>query len=147
MEPQTNNEPVDSSETEEQDEPVNSEETGKKEHEMGGGAPSTDVSENKAFAILGYILPFLFFLPLLNEKTKNVPFARFHANQQLILLIVIFVVYFLQSTLYMMFMSLGIFLIQVLNMVILVMAVIGIWNAYKGEMKELPFIGHFKILK
>ena len=47
------------------------------------------ISDHKMYAILGYILPFLFFLPLLSESSKNNPFARFHANQQLILLIIL----------------------------------------------------------
>ena len=50
-----------------------------------GGNP--DVDNNKALAIVGYIIPILFFIPLLNESSKNSPFAKFHANQQLVLLI------------------------------------------------------------
>jgi uncharacterized membrane protein len=30
---------------------------------------------------------------------------------------------------------------------LLALVVIGVIHAYKGEMKELPFIGQFKILK
>ena len=59
--------------------------------------PSEDNSEYRTFAVLGYVLPFLFFLPLLNDKTKAVPYVRFHANQQLILLIVVIALNFLSN--------------------------------------------------
>ncbi|MEY3784338.1 MAG: hypothetical protein RLZZ230_660 [Candidatus Parcubacteria bacterium] len=111
-----------------------------------GGATS-DVSEYRTFAILGYILPFLFFLPLLDEKTKNVPYVRFHANQQLILLILSVGIYLLSGPLFMVFFALGIFLMQLINVAVLVLAVLGAVRAYNGEMKELPLIGHFRLLK
>ena len=131
MEPQNNEDKVNS----------NNEET-KEEKEL-----PTDVAEARTFAILGYILPFLFFLPLINDSLKNVPYARFHANQQLILLIICLAAMFLHNILYMGLMGLGLLIIQVINLAILVLAIIGIINAYKGEMKELPFVGNFRILK
>ena len=54
-------------------------------------APVTNadsVGDNKLFAILGYILPFLFFIPMLNESSKHNAFARTHADQQLTLLVI-----------------------------------------------------------
>jgi len=54
---------------------------------------------------------------------------------------------FLHNILYMGLMGLGLLIIQVINLAILVLAIIGIINAYKGEMKELPFVGNFRILK
>ena len=48
---------------------------------------STDAEKNKVMAIVGYILPILFFVPLLSEESKKSPFAKFHANQQLNLLL------------------------------------------------------------
>lgn len=45
-------------------------------------ANSTDAEKNKVMAIVGYILPILFFIPLVSDA-KNSPFAKFHANQQL----------------------------------------------------------------
>ena len=38
-------------------------------------------------------------------------------------------------------------IISLLNIVILVFAIIGIINAAKGEMKELPLVGKFRIIK
>ena len=49
-------------------------------------ADSTDVEKNKALAIVGYIIPILFFIPLVTDA-KNSPYAKFHANQQLNLLL------------------------------------------------------------
>ena len=46
----------------------------------------SDAEKNKAMAIVGYIIPILFFIPLVTDA-KNSPFAKFHANQQLNLLI------------------------------------------------------------
>jgi len=45
-----------------------------------------DVQTYKVQAVLPYILPILFFLPIISEK--NSAFCKFHANQQLAWLIV-----------------------------------------------------------
>jgi uncharacterized membrane protein len=134
MEPQTHNEPVGNTTAPSAGEATSSAPT-----------PAQDLSEHRTFAILGYILPFLFFIPLLDEKTKNVPYVRFHANQQLILLIIWAGVYLLSGSFY----GFGLFytLVQILNIALIVLMIIGAINAYKNEMKELPFVGQFKILK
>ena len=139
MEPQTNNE-----------EPAQSSgvpETPKSEGEQSQSNTSADLSEYRTFAILGYIIPFLFFLPLLDEKTKNVPYARFHANQQAILLVVGLGASVLYNFLFGMLMSIGYILMNVSNLAILALMVIGVYNAYNNKMKELPFVGQFRILK
>ena len=142
MEPQTNNnEQVEATEVPASAAPV----TEDKKDETNG--PSQDMSAYRTFAILGYILPFLFFLPLIDDKTKNVPYVRFHANQQLILLITAFAVYVLSGFLIGPLMMLGYYAMQILNFALLALAVIGAINAYKGETKELPFVGQFRILK
>ena len=113
------------------------------------GAPAADgVSEHKLYAILGYILPFLFFLPLMQESSKNNAFARFHANQQLILLILWIGVQFVLSNVLYMVMSMGAYAIMpILNLAILVLAIMGIVHAAQGQMKELPVVGKFRLLK
>ncbi len=111
-----------------------------------GEAPkmgNSDVEANKIMAIVGYILPILFFVPLINESSKNSPFARFHANQQLVLLIAAIVVDIVGSIIPI----LGWFIILPIGSVfLLVVAIIGIVGAAKGEMKPLPVIGGFKII-
>lgn len=111
-------------------------------------APSDALADGKLYAILGYILPFLFFLPLVMDSLKGNTFARFHANQQLILLIIWIGVQFVLSNLLYAVMSFGAFAIMpILNLGILVLAIMGIVHAAQGEMKELPVVGKFKILK
>ena len=109
-------------------------------------AADDGVSEHKTFAILGYILPILFFLPLINEKSKHNDFARFHANQQLILLIALLGLYMVHSMLFMMFFMGGYMIASLLNLAFLVFMILGIMSAANGKMKELPLIGGFKIL-
>lgn len=104
-----------------------------------------EIKDQRLFAVLGYIIPILFFIPLLSEKTKNAPFARFHANQQCLLLIVTVAVQFLVSNMFGVFMSV-MFLIDIIFLVLLALVVFGAYYAYKGEMKELPLIGHFRLL-
>lgn len=146
MEPQTNNnEPTQPTETSNLEEVKNTAQT--EEAETASQETADGVSEYRTFAILGYVIPFLFFLPLLDDKTKNVPYVRFHANQQLILLVVIFGSYILHSFLFGMLMMLGYYVAQLLNLAIIALAIIGIFNAYHGKMKGLPLIGQFQILK
>jgi uncharacterized membrane protein len=105
-------------------------------------ADSQDVEKNKAMAIVGYILPILFFVPLISDA-KNSPFAKFHANQQLNLLLAAVVVNIVGGVIP----FIGWFIILPLGMIFLiVVAIMGIINASKGEMKELPLIGGFKLI-
>ena len=89
-------------------------------------------------AVLAYV-GILVLIPLLARKESK--FTRFHVNQGLILLICSVVIYFvgkipgLSS------------IIWILNLVVLVYAIIGIINAFKGQEKELPFIGQFRIIQ
>lgn len=105
---------------------------------------SSDVEKNKAMAIIGYILPILFFVPLINEESKKSPYAKFHANQQVVLLIAAIAVNVVGGIIP----FLGWFIILPLGGIFLiVIAVMGIINASKGEMKKLPLIGGFEIIK
>lgn len=105
-------------------------------------AGNSDVNDNKAMAIIGYIIPILFFIPLVTDA-KNSPFAKFHANQQLILLIAAIAVNVVGA----MIPFIGWFLILPLGSIaIIVFAIMGVINAAKGEMKALPLIGEFKII-
>ena len=96
-----------------------------------------DIEKNKAMGLLAYIL---FFIPLL--AAKDSPFARYHANQGLVLFICGLI-----SSLVWIIPILGWIIAPILSIVITVLAVIGIINALNGKAKELPIIGKFKILK
>lgn len=103
----------------------------------------SDAEKNKAMAIVGYIIPILFFIPLITDA-KNSPFAKFHSNQQLILLLAAIAVNIVGSIVP----FLGWFIILPFGSIaLIVLAIIGIINAAKGEMKKLPVIGGFSIIK
>ncbi|OGI26677.1 MAG: hypothetical protein A2359_03295 [Candidatus Moranbacteria bacterium RIFOXYB1_FULL_43_19] len=101
-----------------------------------------DVEKNKAMAIVGYIIPILFFIPLVTDA-KNSPFAKFHANQQLNLLLAAVVVNIVGGVIP----FIGWFIILPLGTIFLiVVAIMGIINGSKGDMKPLPVIGGFKLI-
>jgi uncharacterized membrane protein len=105
-------------------------------------AGSSDAEKNKVMGIVGYIIPILFFIPLISDA-KNSPFAKFHANQQLNLLLAAIVVNIVGGVIPI----IGWFIILPLGSIFLiVVAIMGIINAAKGEMKELPLIGGFKLI-
>ncbi len=107
-------------------------------------AQASSMDQNKLFAIIGYVVPMLFFLPLVTEA-KNDAFAKYHANQQLNLLL-FWVVGSVASTV-LAFVLIGALLMPIVWIAGLVFMVLGIMNASKGEMKPLPLIGGFSLLK
>ncbi len=104
-------------------------------------------SDIKVFAVLGYIIPVMFFIPLLNDQMKEIPSVRFHANQQIILLIGYLSLMLLGNFMYLGFSSLLYSLIQLVNVGLLVLGIYGAYHTYHDEMKPLPLVGHFKVLK
>lgn len=107
---------------------------------MNNSTASND-AQNKALAIIGYIVPVLFFIPLVTDA-KNNAFAKFHANQQLNLLLfwvalhVIGIVPILGWFIYMIGMIVG-----------LVLIILGVINAANNRQKELPLIGKYQLIK
>ncbi len=115
--------------------------TGQAPQQPQGG--QSDAEKNKPMAIIGYIIPILFFIPLVTEA-KNSPFAKFHANQQLNLLLAAIAVNIVGGIIPI----IGWFIILPIGCIILiVLAIMGIINGAKGEMKKLPVIGGFEIIK
>lgn len=107
-------------------------------------ATKEDVEKNKVMAIVGYIVPILFFVPLVSESSKDSPFAKFHAGQQLSLLLFWIIGWVLSAVL--MVVLIG-FLIEFIVWVAgLVFMILGVIHAANGEMKPLPFIGNIKII-
>jgi len=101
--------------------------------------------------ILAY-LGILVLVPIFAAKES--PFARFHANQGLILIIAWIAVYIVAAILAVIFAFISTalaFLAGLLTFVVwigyLAFMILGIINAAKGEMKELPFIGKYRIIK
>jgi len=104
----------------------------------------SDAEKNKAMAIIGYIIPILFFIPLVTDA-KNSPFAKYHANQQLNFLLFAVVGYIISSIL--MVVLIGFLLYFLVMIASIVFMIMGIINAAKGEMKPLPLIGGINIIK
>lgn len=109
-----------------------------------------DVQDNKFMAILAY-LGILVLIPIFAAKES--PFARFHSNQGLVLLIASFAysiaVWIVTFILALISPSLGLIgtILSLGSIFFFILAIIGIINAAKGEMKELPLIGKYTILK
>ncbi len=111
-----------------------------------------DVQNNKVFAILAYF-GILVLVPIFAAKESK--FARFHANQGLVLCIVEVVWYLISyfislaliHSLSFGFLTLWTGISWLVNIGILVFAIIGIVNAAQGSTKPMPLFGKFKILK
>lgn len=107
---------------------------------------ANDIQNNKVFAILAYI-GILVLVTIFGAKESK--FARFHANQGLVLLIcgavvdAIFGVLCLIPVVRIVFVIIG----GLVTLVWLALMVLGIVNSARGYAKELPVIGKFKILK
>lgn len=102
-----------------------------------------DIQQNKGMAVLAYF-GFLFIVPLL--AAPNSPYARFHANQGLVLFIVDAIVGVICGILGGI-PIVGAIIGSVLGLVILVLAILGIVNAATGKANPLPIIGGIKIIK
>ena len=107
-------------------------------------ADAGDAEKNKAMAIVGYIIPILFFIPLVSEDGKKSPFAKFHANQQLNLLLFWVVGQILATVLT--FVVIGFLIFPLVMIAGVIFMIMGIINAANGTMKELPLIGGFKLI-
>ena len=115
-----------------------------------GQADIKDAQDNKVMAILAYFGP-LVLIPILAAKGSK--FARYHSNQGLVLFIAFVaysIAYGILSSIILAISWRLYFITSILSFVGLiftVLAVIGIINACKGEMKPLPVLGSIKILK
>lgn len=104
-------------------------------------APTSD-QESKLWGIIGYILPVLFFVPLLGED-KNKPFVRFHANQQLDLLLYWVIV----SVVLPVIPIIGWILMPVAYIFGLALMILGLINVSQNAQKRLPLIGKITLIK
>ena len=105
-----------------------------------------DIQDNKVFAILAYI-GILVLVPIFGAKNSR--FARFHANNGLVLMIIEAITYFvlgILSSIPIVGLIFGV-LIWLSSIFFTVIIIIGIINAARGQANELPIIGKIKILK
>lgn len=99
---------------------------------------STDAANNKAMAIMAYIL---FIVPLLAAKQSK--FAMYHANQGLVLFLAFVAVNIVSAVIPV----IGWLLIGPLgNLGLFILAIVGIVHAAGGQCKPLPLIGGFRII-
>ena len=115
------------------------------------GYDESDINDNKILALLSY-LGILFIVPLIAAPQSK--FAKFHANQGLVLFIACVVVGLAGSVLQAIAVVLGFLFLALVNilftavgLVLLALIIIGIVNACQGKAKELPLIGHFRFIK
>lgn len=106
------------------------------------GQPAGGNDTTRVWAIVGYIIPLLFFVPLLGEE-KNKPSVRFHANQQLNLLLYWVVVNVVLGVIPV----IGWMLMPVAMIGGFALMVIGLINASQGTLKPLPLIGKIELIK
>lgn len=116
----------------------------------------SDAEKNKVFGILAY-LGILVIIPIV--AAKDSPFARYHANQGLILLlcwvgltiitVVVGIILGLALGMLGLDMLAGLFGvgINVLHILMVILMIIGIINAAQGQCKPLPVIGKYNLLK
>lgn len=116
------------------------------------GAQSTgnDAQDNKVMAILAYFGP-LVLIPIFAAKES--PFARYHSNQGLVLLLACIAYNIANSILSAIILAISwrlhfiTSLLSFVSIIFTVLAIIGIINACKGEKKPLPLIGSINLLK
>ena len=109
-----------------------------------------DVEKNKAMGVLAY-LSWLVLIPIFAAKDSR--FARFHANQGLVLFIASAIFGVARWILSEILLAISwrlyfvTIIISLFGLVFLALAIIGIVNAATGKAKELPVIGQIRILK
>lgn len=99
-----------------------------------------EVEKHKALAIIGYLIPILFFLPAV-AGDKNSTYCKFHSNQGLtwlITLVVVSIVRFIVTLIPI----LGILLNIVISLAIIAVLVVLIIGAIKGKAYRIPVVGN-----
>jgi len=102
-----------------------------------------DIEKNKVICALAYI-PILFFLPLV-ACPKDSKFAKFHANQGLLVLILAVVCNVIGSLIGLIPIF-GTIVWVLLDLVIFGAFLFGLINTLQGKAKELPFIGGIRLI-
>lgn len=99
-----------------------------------------DMQKNKVQAILPYLIPILFFLPLVADKEKNSAFCKFHANQQFTWFLVTAFFGIVENVLGII-PVLGGIIGSLLGIAELIIALCLMYGASKGKALRLPFVG------
>ena len=97
-----------------------------------------DIDNNKTMAGLAYLI---FFLPLIACPQSQ--YAKFHANQGLMLFILVAV----GNIVLTLIPIIGWILLPLFGLITLALGILGLVNGFTGKAKRLPIIGNFDILK
>lgn len=100
-----------------------------------------DIEKNKVFGILAYII---FFIPLI--AAKDSPFARYHANQGLII-VLLSIANMIVGMILDNIPIIGWLIGLALSIGIFVLWLIGLLNAVNGKAKPIPLAGGITIIK
>lgn len=106
--------------------------------DQSGAFEQSDIESNKTMAGLAYLI---FFLPLLVCPQSK--YAKFHANQGLLLLIVGFA----GSIILGIIPIIGWIILPIFTLAVFVLGIMGLINGFGGKAKRLPLFGQFDILK
>ncbi len=101
----------------------------------------SDINETKLVSASAY---FIFFLPLIFSQTS--PFARFHANQGL-LLFISFLIVGIINWMIGWIPLLGWLVVTLLRIALIICLAVGVVNTAEGKAKRLPLIGRFSFIK
>lgn len=114
-----------------------------------GNFNKEDIESSKYVCITAYLW-FLFFIPLVACQSSK--FARFHANQGLLLFAAEVLFGILRLVLGILFSWIPFFslvlnlVFSLISLVFLVLIIYGIMNACRGEAKRLPIIGSINLI-
>lgn len=100
---------------------------------------TSEIEQNKVQAILPYLIPILFFLPIVSGA-KDSEFNRFHANQQLTWLIVVGVMTIIGKILSVI-PIIGWLAHLLIEIVKIAVAISLMYGASQGMALKLPFVG------
>ena len=98
------------------------------------GETTQGSKKNIGMAVIAYII---FFIPLLTEA-KNDPFVKYHVKQGLVLFIGYIIEIFVGTIPFF-----GWTVAPLLGLCLLILFILGIMNALKGEQKPLPIVGKY----
>lgn len=101
---------------------------------------AADVQKYKVQAVLPYLFPILFFLPIISDKNSR--FCKFHANQQLAWFIVGIVASIVIKVLSLI-PILGAICCSLISLAFLIADILLMISANAGKAIRIPFVGNF----
>lgn len=104
------------------------------QHQAQTTAPAAEPKHHTLMAVVCYLL---FFVPLLTDA-KNDPFVKFHVKQGLV-----FFIACVASAIFTRLPIIGWILMLPLNVFLIIVWLMGIYNALTGKQKHLPLIGEY----